>query len=252
MNQIAKRILLFSALFCACLSAADVNVVQFGSIKAELSFEAAPNVLRSGGSSHVYGSGGAVFINKRWLAVHVTFVPGVIAMKRLAKNQGNAKNVQGMTGRWIDDVKMRVRIAFPTDNIRKSNAVYAIFEGETVFWTLRLDGKRHSAMMFVPPQMLDRYATRVNKNRKEIPLALSEYKVLVEFSDSKGNFLGRATDRSGGKNLNTVELFESLVSTPGTMIIKGVVLPRNKTPWAWHMSSTFDYIKDTGDDSGKN
>ena len=252
MNQIARRILLFTALCCACLCAADVNVVQFGSIKAVLSLETAPNVLRSGGSSPVYSSGGAVFVNKRWLAVHVSFVPGVVARKSLAKNQGNAKNVQGMTGRWIDDVKMRVRIAFPTDNIRKSNAVYAIFEGETIFWTLRLDGKRHSALMFVPPQMLDRYATKVSKNRKETPLMLSEYKVLVEFSDSKGNFLGRATERSGGKNQNNIALFESLVNTPGTTIIKGAVLPKNKSPWAWHMSSTFDYIKDAGDDSGKN
>ena len=235
MNQIARRILLFTALCCACLCAADVNVVQFGSIKAVLSLETAPNVLRSGGSSPVYSSGGAVFVNKRWLAVHVSFVPGVVARKNLAKNQGNAKNVQGMTGRWIDDVKMRVRIAFPTDNIRKSNAVYAIFEGETIFWTLRLDGKRHSAIMFVPPQMLDRYATRVSKN-----------------SDSKGNFLGRATERSGGRNQDNIALFESLVNTPGTMVIKGAVLPKNKSPWAWHMSSTFDYIKDAGDDSGKN
>lgn len=252
MYQTARRFLLFMALCCACLGAADVNVVQFGSIKAVLSFENAPNVLRSVGSSSVYGSGGATFVNKRWLAVHVTFVPGVVAMKNMAKSQGNVRNVQGMAGRWIDDVKMRVRIAFPTEYVRKSNVVYAIFEGETIFWTLRLDGKRHSAIMFVPPQILDRYATRVGKNRRETPLTLAEYKVLVEFSDSKGNFLGRATERSGGRSQESIELFESLVNTPGTMVIKGTVLPRNKSPWAWHMSSTFDYIKDAGDDSGKN
>jgi hypothetical protein len=83
-------------------------------------------------------------------------------------------------------------------------------------------------------------------------LTLADYRVLVEFSDSRGNFLGRATERSGNKNQENISFFESLVNSPGTMVVKGAVLPRNKSPWAWHMPSTFDYIKDTGNDTGKN
>ena len=247
------RLMLF-VLVCGCsnLRAAKANVVQFGDIRVQLSLEAAPAVSRTGGTTGAYGTGGVSFINKRWLVVHVSFIPGVTDARKLAKNTGNQKGVQGLNGRWIDDVNMRVRVAFPTSNARRNDVVYGILEGKTAFWTLRLDGKRHTAVMFVPPQLLDRYASTVSGGRREMALTLADYRVLVEFSDSRGNFLGRATERSGGKNQENISFFESLVNNPGTMVVKGAVLSRDKSPWAWHMSSTFDYIKDTGSDTGKN
>lgn len=246
-----KKILLKAAvllmLSCACANAADnPNIVQFGGIKVQLSLEASPGVLRTGGTGGAYASGGVSFINKRWLVVHVSFVPGVIPLKRMTKNQGNQKGVLALSGRWIDDVTMRVRVAIPTANARRANATYGILEGKSLFWTMRLDGKRHTATMFVPPQLLDRYAPPAINGRKEVALVLSDYKVLVEFTDSKGNFLGRATGQTGNKNQETVSFFDALVNTPGTMVIKDAVLPKNKSPWAWHMSTTFDYLKDTG------
>ena len=247
-------LLMISALVFGCSSvwASKANVVQFGAIRVQLSLEAAPAVSRTGGTTGAYGAGGVSFINKRWLAVHVSFVPGVVAMRKMAKNAGNQKAIQGLNGRWIDDVNMRVRVAFPSSKARRSNVGYSILEGTTTFWTLRLDGRRHSAVMFVPPQLLDRYASITSGGRREMALTLADYRVLVEFSDSRGNFLGRATERSGNKNQENISFFESLVNSPGTMVVKGAVLPRNKSPWAWHMPSTFDYIKDTGNDTGKN
>ena len=250
MNKIIRLSLLFLVLGCPSLWAAGTNVVQFGSIKVQLYLEASPNVLRSGGTVGAYGSGGVSFVNRRWLVVHVNFIPGVVPAKRMGKNAGNQRAVQGLPGRWIDDVNMRVRVAFPTSG-RRNNASYGILDGKTVFWTLRLDGKRHSAVMFVPPQLLDRYASPIASGRREMALALSDYKVLVEFSDSKGNFLGRATETAGNKSRESIMFFETLVNNPTTMVVKDAVLPKNKTPWAGHMFSTYDYIKDSGSNTGK-
>lgn len=252
MNRFIRLMILMLVFSCYGVRAAQANVVQFGAIRVQLSLEAAPMGSRTGGTTGAYASGGVSFINKRWLVVHVSFIPGVVPMRNMAKNAGNQKSIQGLTGRWIDNVNMHVRVAFPSLNARKSNAVYSIFDGKTTFWTLRLDGKRHAAVMFVPPQLLDRYASTTSAGRKEISLALSDYRVLVEFSDSQGNFLGRATEYRGKKNQDNILFFESLVNNPGTMVVKDAVLPRNKSPWAWHMPSTFDYIKDTGKDTGKN
>ena len=247
------RLMIFVLVFgSSSVWAAKANVVQFGAIRVQLSLEAAPAVSRTGGTIGAYGSGGVSFINRRWLVVHVSFVPGVVPMRKMNSNTGNQKGIQGLNGRWIDDVNMRVRVAFPSSNAKRSNVVYSILEGQTTFWTLRLDGRRHSAVMFIPPQLLDRYASTTSDGRREMALTLADYRVLVEFSDSRGNFLGRATERSGNRNLENISFFESLVNSPGTMVVKGAVLPRNKSPWAWHMPSTFDYIKDTGNDTGKN
>ena len=252
MKRFIRLTILMLVFSCSSVWASKANVVQFGAIRVQLSLEAAPAVSRTGGTTGAYGSGGVSFINKRWLVVHVSFVPGVVSMRKMAKNAGNQRGIQGLNGRWIDDVNMRVRVAFPSSNARKSNVVYSILEGQTTFWTLRLDGRRHTAVMFVPPQLLDRYAATTSGGRREITLAPGDYRVLVEFSDSRGNFLGRATERSGNRNQENISFFESLVNSPATMVVKGAVLPRNKSPWAWHMPSTFDYIKDTGNDTGKN
>ena len=252
MKRFIRLMILMLVSGCSSVWASKANVVQFGAIRVQLSLEAAPAVSRSGGTTGAYGSGGVSFVNKRWLVVHVSFVPGVVSMQKMAKNAGNQRGIQGLNGRWIDDVNMRVRVAFPSSNARKSNVVYSILEGQTTFWTLRLDGKRHTAVMFVPPQLIDRYASTTSAGRREMILTPADYRVLVEFSDSRGNFLGRATERSGNKNLENISFFESLVNSPATMVVKGAVLPRNKSPWAWHMPSTFDYIKDTGNDTGKN
>ena len=250
MNRFIRLIIFILVFGCSSAWASKSNVVQFGAIRVQLSLETAPAVSRTG-TSGAYGSGGVSFINKRWLVVHVSFVPGVVPMRKMTKNAGNQKGIQGLSGRWIDDVNMRVRVAFPSSNARRSNVAYSILEGSTTFWTLRLDGKRHVAVMFVPPQLLDRYASTTSGGRREMALTLSDYRVLVEFSDNKGNFLGRATERSGNKNQENISFFESLVNNPVSMVVKGAVLPRNKSPWAWHMPSTFDYIKDTGSDTGK-
>lgn len=242
-----KAAALTALLCCVCWSVSASSVVQFGSIKIRVSSEASPVVLRSGGNGGAYAPGGVTFFNKRWLAIQVSFVPGVVPLRAVTsgKNAGNAKSVQALHGRWLDDVILRVCVAFPTENARRGNAVYGLFEGETTFWSIRLDGKRHNALMFVPPQLLDRYASPAIGGRREIVLAPSEYRVMAEFTDSKGHLLGRhiVSGNQGRSNLQKA-FFDTIRNSPGAVYIRGAVLPKSKTPWAWHAPATFDYIKD--------
>lgn len=251
-----KLTFLAGLLFCVCISVSANSVVQFGSIKIRLSLEASPLVVRSGGSSGAYASGGAVFANKRWLAVQVSYVPGVVPLKNIVsgktKNTGNIKSIQPLHGRWLDDVTLRVCVAFPTENARRSNAVYGLFEGKTTFWSIRLDAKRRNVLMFVPPQLLDRYASPAISGRREVVLTPAEYRVMAEFTDSKGNVLGRHFFYgSQGKNNLQKAFFDTIKDSPGSVYIRGAVLPKSKTPWAWHAPATFDYIKDTASDKSE-
>ena len=98
MNRSIRLIIFILVFSCSSVWASKANVVQFGAVRVQLSLEAAPAVSRTGGTSGAYGAGGVSFINKRWLVVHVSFVPGVVAMRKMAKNAGNQKSIQGLNG----------------------------------------------------------------------------------------------------------------------------------------------------------
>ena len=109
-----------------------------------------------------------------------------------------------------------------------------------------MDGRRHVAQMFIPPQLVERYAAVTSNGRKEIALAPGDFKVMVEFTTADGKPLGRTCSQAVmGKGNNPYAFFANLLNAPSTVLIKGAVIPKNKSPWAWHMPATFDYIKDS-------
>ena len=243
-GKFAILVLLFAG---ALLCGSEGRVVQFGSINLRVSLEAAPSVVRTAGGGGIYSSGGTVLTNKRWVAIMVSYIPGVASRKtpKTRNVSSNAKGVQSARGLWIDDVKMRVLVAYPAANPRRTNVVYGLFEGVTHFWTIRLDGQRHTAQMFIPPQLLDRYAAPTLNGRREVALVPGDFRVMVEFSTSDGKLLGRVcSQNTAAKTGNPYAFFTSLLTSPGATVVKDAILPRNKTPWAWYMPSTFDYIKE--------
>ena len=252
MNPIVRTAALTLAVLCPLLAAAAPAGVQFGSIRIRVTFEQTPVITRSGGSAGGYASGGVNFVNKRWLAVNVSFLPGIAAKgASSSKNADNVKGIQSIPGRWLDDVTMRVCVAFPVEHQRRATGAYGLFEGKTVFWTVRLDGKRHLAQMFIPPQLLDRYAASTGAaGGRDLALPQTDYRVMVEFTDSEGNLLGRSFSVSGKTPL-TASFFNTIKSAPGAVVVPGAILPRNKTPWAMHVPATFDYIRDDGTEGRK-
>jgi len=253
MDRIVRTAALALAVLCPLLAAAAPAGVQFGSIKIRVTFEQTPVITRSGGSAGGYASGGASFVNKRWLAVNVSFLPGIAAKgTSVSKSAENVKGIQGIPGRWLDNVTMRVYVAFPVEHHqRRAAGVYGLFEGKTVFWTVRLDGRRHIAQMFIPPQLLDRYAASSGAaGGRDVALPQTDYLVMVEFSDSEGNLLGRSFSVSGKTPL-TASFFDTVRKAPGAVVVPGALLPRNKTPWATYVPTTFDYIRDDSTGSGK-
>ena len=244
MDRIGKTVALAFAALCPLLAAAAPAGIQFGSIRIRVTAEQTPVSIRSGGTAGGYASGGVSFVNKRWLAVNVSFLPGVAPKGTSgSKDADNAKGIQGVPGRWLDDVTMRVCVAFPLEH-KRGTAVFGLFEGHTLFWSVRLDGKRHLAQMFIPPQLLDRYAAPTGPSGiRELALPLADYRVMVEFTDSSGALLGRSFSVSGKTSVSS-SFFKKIKETPGALVVPNAVLPRNKTPWALHVPSTFDYIKD--------
>ena len=254
MMRIGKFAAILLLILGSVLYGSEKRAVQFGSIKLKVSLETTPATLRVSGSSGIYSSGGASFTNKRWLVIHASYVPGLASARDIAAartSSGSARGVQGITGRWLDDVTMQVTVAFPAENARRKNVVYGLFEGECQLWSVRLDGKHRTMQMFVPPQLLDRYVATTGGAGKEVSLAPTDYRVMVTFFDKHGKLLGRACEHTGSLRGNAAfDFFKDLKSNPATTVIPGALLPRSKTPWAWHQFSTFDYVKDTGDERG--
>lgn len=240
MPRILKTALMSLLLGVLSLQAAENRNVQFGSIRVSTSFVSDPQTGRSS-SNRVYAAGGTAAVNTRWLVIQVSFVPGASSAKDVADSFGNAKAVKALDGKWIDNPVMRVYVASGNKSGRS-----VMFEGKTEFWTVRLDGRRHNATMFIPPQLLDRYGNVVLSQRREKVLAANQYKVLVEFTDSSGKSLGRALGNVSGKVPAGLTMFEELKKSTGVVWVKNGILPRNKSPWQWHEFSTYDYVKDTG------
>ena len=249
MNRIVPIAILLLLISGVSLRGAGQDVVQFGSIKIKSSLEPSPVVIRASGGNGLYSSGGLALTNHRWLAVQVSFIPGGInPQKTSSKNSDNPKGLHALPGRWRDDITMQMWIAFPSSNFRRSNTVYGLLEGTTRFWSIKLDGKRHTAQMFVPPQLLERYAATNPTTRKEFTMAASDYRIMVEFRDSEGSLLGRCCSaNTPSKGADSFAFFSALKSSPATTVVQGAVLPRNKTPWAYCMPGTYDYIKDSKD-----
>ena len=243
MSWKSKIILMLLLAGTVVLQAAAVKVMQFGSIKVSVSFVSDPQVVRGSGGK-VYGVGGTAAVNRRWLAIQVSFVPGVSDMKDVTNTSGNAKVVKALAGRWIDDPVMHVYVI---PESKGSSRV--MFEGKTEFWTVRLDGRRHNAVMFIPPQLLDRYADQTSGQGREIRRSVNQYRVLVEFTDSNGRILGRGLGNVSGKVQAGLSFFDDYKKSPGVVRVKNGILPRNKSPWEWHEFSTYDYVKDTGSNS---
>ena len=108
----------------------------FTKVKVELRQESPPEPnLKASGS---YGNRQRL-INAHWLVFRIEYSPS-------SPSSHNA---------WCDDVDMAVRAVIPGPGSKE----YTAFTGVTRLWTVRLDGRVHTAVMAIPPQLLDRYVS---------------------------------------------------------------------------------------------
>lgn len=170
----------------------------------------------------------------QWLLVKVEFT----AKKNLSAPEMEAgKRGRVFFGSSIDDVEVRVRVLMDTHFKRDQKAVYCLYSGKTEFYSVKCDGKKHLAVMFVPAKLIDRYSLMHDGQTRKM---------------SKKDFMAEAVISRGGQvlargycNISGSKAFgNALLQVPENLHIVGGAFPRSRTPWALIGFDGFDLEKE--------
>lgn len=140
-------------------------------------------------------------------------------------------------GGSVDDIVLSIRVLMDTPVKRNQRTVRVLFTGSTEFYSIRCDGKKHLAVMFIPAKLIDRYAVSSEGNVKR--LSNNDFAVEAVMSRS-GTVIAR-----GYRNVKGIRDFEEMLrEVPENLKIVGGVFPRSRTPWAWADFDGFDLEKE--------
>ena len=209
---------LLLAFVATAVCAAPTKTV-FNRVKVELRQESSPEPnLKTTGTT----GGRLKTINTHWLLIRVDYIPGQENSTRPA---------------WCDNVELVVRVVCPGPGSKE----YTAFTGVTKLWAVRLDGRTHTALMAIPPQLLDRYVSAA-PGLSGLGTSVTNSQVRVEaiFRDSAGMLLGRGYCGGDAADFNRV------FRAAGKRVVEGAVLPRDQTPWHYQPQSYYDLIRPAG------
>ena len=244
------------------IAASEKEEPVFSDIKLELSFEKAPRFRTA-----VNETGNNKFLDsEEYLVVKATYIPGV-RKKPIGTTKtpqvwlrNNKKIMLGKleAKRWLDNVRMDVLVAYPDQLSRKGKrqTTYGLFEGKTNFWSIPIDGKKHTATMFVPPHLLARYINQPVENQRQQRMhyrySPKDFFVEVIFRTANGEILGAryynnpysASMPSDQVQLECEKFFRKIEdsATRDKSIVRNAVLPRNRSPWAFINPECYDLI----------
>ena len=242
--------------FVLCCAGAESSRMIFENISVTPEFADAPTVRYNGVPMSFAPK---VKYENKWLVLRIKYhTPMEKALPKRAAVRGNGPRIAIKT--WLDDVTLSVRVLMSTGVRRNGKPVYVMFSGSCTYWTVRMDGKDHVAVMFVPAIMLDRYtigyswrpsAVRSNRSaridgvRASGKVTARDFVIEAVFT-SKGQELGRAYYNTGvkGKLAAQSRAFNALVATVSVeRSVPGGVISREKSPWALYESGNFEVEK---------
>ena len=221
-----KRILTIAMMLAAAFVFAAPKNVILGDVKVQLKIHTAPVVEFRSKTSF---PGNSIAANREWVMIAVSFVPGV----------GSKGRAKAMHGAWADDVVLDVSVEVPMDGASGRRKTTGLFTGSCKFWAIPLDGKSHTALMFIAPQVLDRYLPFHNGGDGKYTEKL--FRVQAVFHTADGAELGRGYFNLDGSAKTQALYFTSLANET---VIKDAVFPREKTPWALVNPENYDLMKE--------
>ena len=213
------------------VSRVDIDCLMVGSVP-EAEYKNAASVSPKVGASN------------RWLMVKIEYNVPRSSFKDPALKLRKDGYFLELSG-FIDDLRVDVRVLVNTGFKHDGKTIYALCTGETEFYTVRCDGKRHLVQMFIPGKMLDRISRSPNGGIRQA--VKNDFAVEVIFS-AAGRELARGYQGiAGGRK----KFEEALRMVPGNMIFNGWVLPRSQTQWALHETDNLDVEKFPAVNAGK-
>jgi hypothetical protein len=221
-----KRILIAAMLTASALLFGASGRSAFSKVKVDVRLEKppVPSVSNSPQSAQ------KVVPDPQWLVVRVTFHP------QIPKADGpNYKT-------YIDGVNMSLQMLFPLT--RSNSDELGLFKGEQTFWTVCCDGRTHTAMMFIPPQLINRYIYMADDYSVARSAFRTSLRVEAVFTDSAGQELGRGYFGVSGNAAKQQDSFGRMLKRVAPQcIIDGAFWERGATPWSCMAPDQFDLVK---------
>lgn len=170
-------------------------------------------------------SGGAMSNNlrNRWSIFVIDYYPKIEKNRRA----------------WIDDVTLNLTVVFTAQS--GGRKLPCVMSGSTRFMTIPIDGRKHTATMMIPPQLLDRYlaATGVGSS-----VNAGTFIAEATFTDRNGTVIGRGFyGMRGGNEQQLAAEFAKYAAASNALKIEGGILSRNNTPWRMIRPDDYDLIK---------
>jgi hypothetical protein len=169
-------------------------------------------------------------LSSQWLAIKVTYTPPSVK--------------DGSDYLWVDDIRMDVELMFSAKYQNKSIMGYAT--GKIEFWAIQFDGRRHQAMMMLPPQVLQRYGDQTASNYRKLKIYTR-----VKFTNTRNNsVIGMliAGSNANDKETEINRVFDQLSSPVAAVLrLPNLILPVEKTPWRFIDMDSYDMIKPSND-----
>ncbi len=169
-------------------------------------------------------------VNSQWLAIKVTYTPPAVKA--------------GTGYLWVDDIRMDVELMFSARYQDKPIMAYAT--GQVVFWSIPFDGKRHQAMMMLPPQVLQRYGDQSPSNYRKLKIYTR-----VKLTNTQNNsVIGmQIAGNSGSARDSEINAAFNQLASPVAAVLRlpNMVLPVEKTPWRFIDIDSYDMTKPSTD-----
>ncbi len=202
------------------VSGAPRDEYFFNKIKISLqSNVTAPNF----GSDNFTGGAMSNNLKNRWAVFVIDYYPKIEKNRRA----------------WIDDVNLTLTAVFTAQS--GGRKLTCVMNGVTRFMTVPIDGRRHTATMMIPPQLLDRYLPATGSGSS---VSSNTFLAEATFTDRNGTVIGRGFYGLRGANEQQLAAeFEKYASVSGALKIDGGILPRSSTPWRMIRPDDYDLIK---------
>lgn len=252
-----KQLFLTFMLFATAV-AVYADVPSFGDVKLKLYFEDAPVYRTAKGGVIV---GGGILDNEQYLVIEAKFRPGAADEASIEKARKNkiSPATKAWHGMWVDNVRMNALVAYPeVIGKNRKETIYGLFSGATTFWSISLDGKEHTATMFIPPHLIARYtgfsrrlprkAETKSAQKAANRLSPKDFFAEVVFTTSKGLELGRAYCHVDGMRSDADGdlYFRRVEKRVGSRVVRGAIIPRSRSPWANINPQRYDLIRSDG------
>ncbi|HPN85400.1 MAG TPA: hypothetical protein PK821_08710 [Victivallales bacterium] len=158
----------------------------------------------------------------KWIQINIDFATALINSP-LGKNYFE----------WLDNVRVETEIILPTGHPQKQ---YALLMGKADYWSFALDGKEHHLVMFVPPDILKRWAPSQKFSSSDI----KKLEIKVSFKQNDALIaLGFQTPKERTE-LEVARRFESVGLNTSIDRVRNAVYSVDRTPWA---PLNFDYYE---------